>query len=76
MLFRVSVENGISLLGTVSHDSPLLRSARIGDVIYSAADLDLKAVEILANSLESRGTVELQKPWENGGSGGGVVIAI
>ncbi len=76
MLFRVSVESGISLLGTVSHDSPLLRSARIGDVIYSAADLDLKAVEILANSLEKRGSVELQKPWDQSGSGGGVVIAI
>jgi hypothetical protein len=75
MLFRVSVDNGISLLGTVSHDSPLLRSARIGDVIFSVADLDLKAVEVMADALENRGTVELQQPHDDGGSGD-IVVAL
>ncbi len=76
MLFRVSVDSGISLLGTVSHDSPLLRSSRIGDVIYSVADLDLKAVAVLADSVNSRGEIELQQPLNTGGSGGGVVVAL
>lgn len=76
MLFRVGVDSGITLLGTVSHDSPLLRSARIGDVIYSVADLDLKAVAVLAESFAMKGAIELQQPWSDGGSGGGVVVAM
>lgn len=69
VLLKVGVDSGISLLGTVAHDSPLLRSARIGDTLFSAADLDMKAVDVLADALTSRGSVVLQQPYEDSGGG-------
>lgn len=72
VILKIDTAGSISQLGTVDHNSSLLRSSRIGDVIYSIADIDLKAVEVLAGSLQPRGTVELQKPYENGD--GGVIL--
>jgi uncharacterized secreted protein with C-terminal beta-propeller domain len=57
---------GITELGTVEHDSRLLRTARIGSTIYSVADLDLKAVDVVGGELNPRGSAVLQQPyaWE------------
>ncbi len=57
---------GITEVGTVAHESHLLRTARIGSTIYSVADLDLKAVDVVGGQLSPRGTAVLQKPyaWE------------
>jgi uncharacterized secreted protein with C-terminal beta-propeller domain len=57
---------GITELGTVEHDSRLLRTARIGSTIYSVADLDLKAVDVVGGALNPRGSAVLQQPyaWE------------
>jgi uncharacterized secreted protein with C-terminal beta-propeller domain len=54
---------GITELGTVEHDSRLLRTARIGSTIYSVADLDLKAVDVAGGALNPRGSAVLQKPY-------------
>ena len=69
VLLKIDPTTGISQIGTISHTSSLLRSARIGDVIYSVADLDMKAVEVLSDTIEDRGTVQLQKPYGDGGGG-------
>lgn len=57
---------GITEVGTVEHDSHLLRTARIGSTMYSVADLDLKAVDVVGGGLSPRGTAVLQQPyaWE------------
>jgi hypothetical protein len=57
---------GITELGTVEHDSRLLRTARIGSTIYSVADLDLKTVDVVGGALNPRGSAVLQQPyaWE------------
>ncbi|MFM8705743.1 MAG: beta-propeller domain-containing protein, partial [Planctomycetia bacterium] len=57
---------GITELGTVAHDSHLLRTARIGSTLYSVADLDLKAVDVVSGGVSPRGAVTLQQPyrWE------------
>lgn len=75
LLLQVDTVKGISLLGTVEQDSSLLRSARIGDIVYSVADLDMKAVEVLTDGITPRGSVQLQKPYDYGTGGGGGVIA-
>jgi uncharacterized secreted protein with C-terminal beta-propeller domain len=72
VLFKIDPATGISQIGTISHSSNLLRSARIGDVIYSVADLDMKSVEVLSDAIKARGSVELQKPY--GGSGDGIIM--
>jgi len=51
---------GITELGTIDHDSPLLRTTRIGSVIHSIADRDLQAVERVPTGLLPRGSIELQ----------------
>jgi uncharacterized secreted protein with C-terminal beta-propeller domain len=55
---------GIAEVGMVAHESHLLRTARIGSTIYSVADLDLKAVDVVGGELSPRGTVVLHKPHE------------
>jgi uncharacterized secreted protein with C-terminal beta-propeller domain len=55
---------GITELGTVEHDSRLLRTARIGSTIYSVADLDFKAVDVVGGALNPRGSAVLQKPYD------------
>jgi len=60
VILRVDAALGITELGTVSHDSRLLRTARIGDVIYSVADRDLRTVLVGTDHLTPRGAVELQ----------------
>ena len=72
MLLKIDPATGISQIGTISHSSSLLRSARIGDVIYSVADLDMKSVEVLSDAIKARGSVELQKPY--GDSVGGIIM--
>lgn len=52
---------GITELGTVEHDSHLLRTARIGSTLFSVADLDLKAVDIAGGGLIPRGSTVLQQ---------------
>jgi hypothetical protein len=54
---------GITELGTVEHDSRLLRTARIGSTIYSVADLDLKTVDVVGGELNPRGSAVLQQPY-------------
>lgn len=51
---------GITELGTIEHDSFLLRTARIGSTLYSVADLDLKAVDVVGGGLTPRGSAILQ----------------
>jgi hypothetical protein len=55
---------GITELGTVEHDSHLLRTARIGSTLFSVADLDLKAVDVVAGGLEPRGSAVLQAAYD------------
>jgi uncharacterized secreted protein with C-terminal beta-propeller domain len=55
---------GITELGTVEHDSSILRTARIGSTLYSVADLDLKAVDVVGGGLTPRGTAVLQQPYD------------
>jgi uncharacterized secreted protein with C-terminal beta-propeller domain len=53
---------GITELGTIEHDSRLLRTARIGSTIYSVADLDLKAVDVVGGALDQKGVRTLFRP--------------
>lgn len=66
VVLDIDAVTGITEIGTVAHDSRLLRTARIGSTIYSVADLDLKAVDVVGGGLSPRGTVILQQPysWE------------
>lgn len=73
VLLKIDTAGSITNIGTIEHDSSLLRSARIGDVIYSAADLDLKAVQVVADGITARGSVKLNEKQDDGG---GWVIAI
>ncbi len=73
VILKVDAATGITQLGTISQSSSLLRSARIGDFVYSVADLDMKAVEVLSDTIVNRGTVDLQKPYDYG-SGVGVIM--
>lgn len=73
VLLKVDPVSGISSLGSITQDSNLLRSARIGDVVYSVADLDMKAVDVSADGITPRGSVQLQKPYD-GTSGGGMIV--
>lgn len=70
LLLKVDPATGISQLGTIEQNSTLLRSARIGDVVYSVADLDMKAAQVLTDGLVARGSVDLQKPYDGSGIGG------
>lgn len=45
-VFHVTVDNGFELLGEITHDTDVLRSVRIGDVLFS-----LSSTEVKANSL-------------------------
>jgi len=60
VVLRVDAIQGITALGTIAHESQLLRTARIGDVIYSVSDSDLKAVTFGSDGLTARGAVSLQ----------------
>ncbi len=66
VVLDIDAVTGITEIGTVAHDSHLLRTARIGSTIYSVADLDLKAVDVASGGLSPRGRVILQQPyrWE------------
>lgn len=64
VVLAVDPVTGITELGTVEHDSFLLRTARIGSTLYSVADLDLKAVDVVGGGLTPRGTAALQAPYE------------
>jgi uncharacterized secreted protein with C-terminal beta-propeller domain len=55
---------GITELGTVEHGSHLLRTARIGSTLFSVADLDLKAVDVVGGGLSPRGSAVLQQPYD------------
>jgi uncharacterized secreted protein with C-terminal beta-propeller domain len=61
---------GIREIGVIAHDSRLLRTARIGSTLYSVADLDLKAVDVVGlrpdRSLTDRGQTVLQEPFDWG----------
>ena len=62
VVLHVDAASGITRLGTITHDSPLLRTARIGDVIFSVASRDLQAVALAsAGSLSPRGAVVLRE---------------
>ena len=70
VLLKVDPTTGITELGTIDQNSTLLRSARIGDVVYSVADLDMKTAQVLTDGLVQRGSVDLQKPYDTSGGGG------
>jgi len=55
---------GITEMGTVEHGSSILRTVRIGSTLYSVADLDLKAVDVVGSGLTPRGTAVLQQPYD------------
>lgn len=65
VVLEIDPVTGISELGTVGHDSSLLRTARIGSTLFSVADLDLKAVDIVGGGLTPRGTAVLQQPYDS-----------
>ncbi len=60
VILEVDATRGITQLGTVIHDSSLLRTARIGSVIYSVADRDLRTATVGPEGITPRGSVELQ----------------
>ncbi|MFM8379881.1 MAG: beta-propeller domain-containing protein [Planctomycetia bacterium] len=64
VVLAVDTMTGITQLGTVEHDSFLLRTARIGSTLFSVADLDLKAVDVVGGGLTPRGSAILQQPYE------------
>jgi hypothetical protein len=64
VVLDIDPATGITELGTVEHDSHLLRTARIGSTLYSVADLDLHAVDVVGGGLTPRGTAVLQQPYE------------
>jgi len=64
VVLAVDPVTGITQLGTVEHGSSLLRTARIGSTLYSVADLDLKAVDVVGGGLTPRGSAILQQPYE------------
>jgi hypothetical protein len=67
VLFKIDTAGSITNIGTVEHDSSLLRSSRIGDVIYSVADLDLKAVQVITKGIAARGSLTLNEKQDDGG---------
>ncbi|MFM7130735.1 MAG: beta-propeller domain-containing protein [bacterium] len=73
VLLKIDTAGSITNIGTIEQDSSLLRSARIGDVIYSVADLDLKTVELLTDGVKPRGSLTLNEKQDDGG---GPVIAL
>lgn len=73
VLLKIDTAGSITNIGIIEHDSALLRSARIGDTVYSVADLDLKAVQVLADGITARGNVKLNEKQDDGG---GWVIAL
>ncbi|MFM8291853.1 MAG: beta-propeller domain-containing protein [Planctomycetia bacterium] len=64
VVLDIDPATGITELGTVEHDSHLLRTARIGSTLYSVADLDLHTVDVGGGGLTPRGTAVLQPPYE------------
>ncbi|MFO0909736.1 MAG: beta-propeller domain-containing protein [Isosphaeraceae bacterium] len=62
--------NAFQTLGQVTHDSAVSRSVRIGDVVFSIADLDVQAVQVVAGALKPLGKLTIQTDT----SGGGVPI--
>jgi len=67
VLFKIDTAGSITNIGTVEHDSFLLRSSRIGDVVYSVADLDLKAVSVMSDSISAVGSLKLNEKQDDGG---------
>ena len=72
VLLKIDIAGSITNLGTIEQDSSLLRSARIGEVVYSVADLDLKTVELLTDGLKARGILTLNEQTDI--SGPGVIV--
>ncbi len=74
-VFHLDVNAGASALdpiGAVSHDSDVMRSVRIGDVLYSIADQDVWSVRVQPGSIQALGQVTIQTatsgwPASNGG---------
>lgn len=64
VVLDIDPAKGITELGSVEHDSYLLRTTRIGSTLFSVADLDLKAVDVVGGGLTPRGTTVLQKPYD------------
>ena len=75
-VYHVDATSGFRLIGTIEHDSTVLRSVRINDGLYSLADLDLK-VNHLDDTLAPLGSLVLQTdPGGYYGGGGGIGIAV
>ncbi|MFO0907384.1 MAG: beta-propeller domain-containing protein [Isosphaeraceae bacterium] len=64
----------IQELGKVEHGSSVSRSVRIGDVIFSIADEDVKAVRLAGDTLTSLGSVTIQTATSGWHNGGGFVL--
>lgn len=51
-VFQLDAEQGFTLLGTVEHDSEVMRSLRIGDQLFSLSESDLKINSLFDPSVE------------------------
>ncbi|MFO0957780.1 MAG: beta-propeller domain-containing protein [Isosphaeraceae bacterium] len=66
-VYRIDPARGFRPLGVVEHDSTVERSIRIGDVLFSIADREVKAVRIGDVSLTSLGSVTIGTDDTHGG---------
>lgn len=60
MVFKVGAADGLDVLGQVDHTGPVLRGLRIGEVLYSLSQNQIKSSE-LANPSRVLGQLEIQK---------------
>ena len=60
-VFQLDANKGFSLLGTVQHDSEVVRSLRIGDQLFSLSDSALK-INTLINPAQAVASVPLADP--------------
>jgi hypothetical protein len=74
MLYQVNPNTGFTPMGVVQHDSPVLRSLRIEDVIYSVAIGDLKATRLTGGGPSTVGAVSLPVPDPTPGPGPAVPV--
>lgn len=74
-VYRINASAGsraFQPLGTVDHTSAVMRSVRIGDVLYSIADEDVQSVQVVAGGLVPLGHVTIQTDTSGWPSGGGI----
>jgi uncharacterized secreted protein with C-terminal beta-propeller domain len=60
-VFRIDLQKGITYLGEIVHDTPVQRSLRIGDLLYSLSDDQLK-VNALTDPTQEFSTLQFADP--------------